>query len=188
MGSGRYGLETLRDKFEGKDRYRVRLIYDVWKEPGKPERTQVRTPYMDIEEAVSRYGNFIYTSGYTEGWCDDGRTKLSIWAIADESHATDPGLKKFSFKDVTADNYGGGCHMFYGHLDDETWFYTTDSWDYSYITGRDLSDRIYADDFETACDTEAIRVFEGEDHWEFRKQMLEYITAHGHPEFENYDA
>ena len=87
MGSGKYGLETLRDKFEGSEKYRVSLIYDVWKEKGKPERTQVQTKYLDIEDVVKEFGDFIYEGWYTEGWFDDGRIKASLWAIADASHS-----------------------------------------------------------------------------------------------------
>lgn len=92
MGSGKYGLETLRDRFGTAHQSRVMLIYDVWKEKGKTERTQVRTPYMNIEDIVKEFGDFIYGGWYTEGWFDDGRIKASLWAIPDDEHSIDPVL------------------------------------------------------------------------------------------------
>ena len=91
MGTGKYGLDTIRDKFADTDKYKVMLIFDVWKEEGKPARTQVRLPYMNIEDVVEKYGDFIYDCWYTEGF-ENGRTVASLWAMADEKHAVDPWL------------------------------------------------------------------------------------------------
>ena len=92
MGSGPYGLETLRDKFKDAHNSKVMLIYDVWKEKGGKERTQVRLPYMNIEEIVDKYGDFIYDGWYTEGWTEDGKWKASLWAMADKEHRVDAEL------------------------------------------------------------------------------------------------
>ena len=85
-------MKTLKEMFAGSNNYVVTLIFDVWKEKGSTERTQVRLPYMPIEEVVKKYGNFEYHSWYTEGWTDDGRWKASLWAWADKEHSVDPYL------------------------------------------------------------------------------------------------
>ena len=82
---------TIREVFKGENTQRVRVIYDVWKEHESPARTQVRTDYMDIEEAVDKYGDFIYWSWYTEGFSNE-RTVASMWAFADKAHRVDPEL------------------------------------------------------------------------------------------------
>ena len=109
MGSGPYGLETLRDKFDGHKDSKVMLIFDVWKAEGSTDRTQVRLPYMNIEDVVEKYGDFVYDGWYTEGWVEDpqggaevtdiltgekvkGRHKASLWAMADKEHSVDPDL------------------------------------------------------------------------------------------------
>lgn len=93
MGSGPYGLETLRDKFDGDNKSKVMLIFDVWKAEGSTDRTQVRLPYMNIEDVVEKYGNFVYDCWYTEGWEKETcRTVASLWAIADKEHSIDPDL------------------------------------------------------------------------------------------------
>ena len=96
-------------------------------------------------------------------------------------------LKKYNFANVTIKRYGGGCHMFYGNLDNGNWFYITDSWDYSFITKEDLSEYMYDDCFYEKCVANSVMDLDDEDHWEFRKQMLDFIVYHGHPEFEGYD-
>ena len=89
MGSGPYGLDTLKDKFADAHDSVVMLIFDVWKENGSS--TQVRLPYMNIEEVVEKYGDFVYSGWYTERWID-GRYKASLWAIADSERRVDPWL------------------------------------------------------------------------------------------------
>lgn len=91
MGTGKYGLDTIRDKFAGDHHSTVTLIFDVWKEEGKPTRAQVRLPYMKIEDVVEQYGDFFYECWYTEEF-ENGRTVASLWAIPDEKHAVDPWL------------------------------------------------------------------------------------------------
>jgi hypothetical protein len=83
-------MKTLRETYAGYNNIVVRLIYDVWKEEGSTARTQVRLPYMPIEEVVEKYGDFIYDGWYTEGWTEDGRWKASLWAIADKKRRIDP--------------------------------------------------------------------------------------------------
>lgn len=109
MGSGPYGLETLRDKFDGHKDSKVMLIFDVWKAEGSTDRTQVRLPYMNIEDVVEKYGDFVYDGWYTEGSVEDstgdvefkdmiteeiikGRYIGSLWAMADEKRRVDPDL------------------------------------------------------------------------------------------------
>lgn len=79
-------MKTLREEFANANNSVVMLIFDVWKEKGSTERTQVRLPYMPIEEVVEKYGSFIYDGWYTEGWTKYGRWKASLWAMADEQH------------------------------------------------------------------------------------------------------
>lgn len=86
-------MKTLREEFGGASKSRVMLIYDVWRTKGGTERVQVRTDYMDIEEVVSQYGDFIYDGWYTEGWFpEDGRTKASLWACATGERRVNPVL------------------------------------------------------------------------------------------------
>lgn len=86
-------MKTLREEFKDTKKYKVMLIFDVWKESGKPDRTQVRLPYMNIEDVVERYGDFTYSGWYTEGWDKEtGRVVASLWALADEKHRVDPNL------------------------------------------------------------------------------------------------
>ena len=86
-------METLREKFAGVHKSKVRLIYDVWKEKGSVEREQIQLPYMNIEEVIDRYGDFIYHCWYTDGWeKETGRTLASLWAFADDKHRVDPVL------------------------------------------------------------------------------------------------
>ena len=87
-GSGPYGLETIRDLFADAHDSVVMLIFDVWKEKDSKERTQVRLPYMKIEEVVDKYGDFVYSGWYTEGWINN-RYKASMWASADAEHRVD---------------------------------------------------------------------------------------------------
>ena len=86
-------MKTLREAYADAHNSVVMLIFDVWKEKGSTERTQVRLPYMPIEEVVEKYGDF-YNTGvwYTEGWTEDGRWKASLWAMADEERRVDPWL------------------------------------------------------------------------------------------------
>lgn len=83
-------MKMLREAFADAHDSVVMLIFDVWKEKGSTERTQVRLPYMPIEEVVEKYGDFYYTGWYTEGWTEDGRWKASLWAMADEERRVDP--------------------------------------------------------------------------------------------------
>lgn len=88
-------METLKEKFGGSDKCKVMLIFDVWKDndKGNTDRTQVRLPYINIEEVVEKYGDFIYSGWYTEGWePETGRTVASLWAYADDKHRIDPDL------------------------------------------------------------------------------------------------
>lgn len=88
-------MKTLREAFTDAHNSVVMLIFDVWKEKGSTERTQVRLPYMPIEEVVEKYGDFYYTGvWYTEGWTAAGRWKASLWAMADEERSVDPWLYK----------------------------------------------------------------------------------------------
>lgn len=82
-------MPTLKDKFADAHDSVVMLIFDVWKEEGKPDKTQVRLPYMKIEDVVEKYGNFVYSGWYTEGWTD-GRYKASLWTLADTERRVDP--------------------------------------------------------------------------------------------------
>ena len=83
-------MKTLRELYAGCNNTVVMLIFDVWKEKGSTERTQVRLPYMPIEEIVEKYGDFYYTGWYTEGWTEDDKWKASLWAMADETRRIDP--------------------------------------------------------------------------------------------------
>ena len=83
-------MKTLRETYAGCNNTVVMLIFDVQKEKGSTERTQVRLPYMPIEEIVEKYGDFYYTGWYTEGWTEDGKWKASLWAMADETRRIDP--------------------------------------------------------------------------------------------------
>lgn len=85
-------MKTLKEAFSNANNSRVMLIFDVWKEKGSTKRTQVRLPYMNIEDVVEKYGDFWYECWYTEGWTEDGRWKASLWAGADEKHRVDPWL------------------------------------------------------------------------------------------------
>lgn len=85
-------MKTLRETYAGCNNTVVMLIFDVWKEKGSTERTQVRLPYMPIEEIVEKYGDFYYTGWYTEGWTEDGKWKASLWAMADKEHRVDAEL------------------------------------------------------------------------------------------------
>lgn len=88
-------METLREKFAGDHNSYVMLIFDVWKDSEHTDRTQVRLPYMNIEDVVKKYGDFIYSGWYTEGWTEDGRWKASLWAMtADEKRSVDSWLYK----------------------------------------------------------------------------------------------
>lgn len=88
-------METLKEKFGGSNKYKVMLIFDVWKEKGNTDRTQVRLPYMNIEEIVEKYGTFLYEGWYTEGWENEtDRIVASLWAYADDKHRIDPDLYK----------------------------------------------------------------------------------------------
>ena len=87
-------MKTLREAFADAHNSVVMLIFDVWKEKGSTERTQVRLPYMPIEEVVEKYGDFYYTGWYTEGRTAAGRWKASLWAIADEERRVDPWLSE----------------------------------------------------------------------------------------------
>ena len=86
MGSGPYGLETVKDKFKGCNDSVVRVIYDAWEKPGSTNKTQIRTDYMPIEDAVKEYGDCVYSGWYTDGWTKDGRWKASMWISADKKH------------------------------------------------------------------------------------------------------
>lgn len=96
-------------------------------------------------------------------------------------------MKKYNFANVTIEKYAGGCHMFFGNLDNGNWFYICDSWDYSFITKRNLSEYIYDDKFYEMCCADAVMELDEEDHWDFKQQMLDYIVEHGYPEFKGYD-
>ena len=86
-------MERLKEKFSGSNKCKVMLIFDVWKEKGTTCRTQVRLPYMNIEEVIEKYGDFIYSGWYTEGWePETGRIIASLWAYADDKHRIDPDL------------------------------------------------------------------------------------------------
>lgn len=86
-------MKTLKEEFGDSNKYKVMLIFDVWKEKGSTDRTQVRLPYMNIEEIIEKYGNFIYCGWYTEGWENEtGRIVASLWAYADDKHRVDPNL------------------------------------------------------------------------------------------------
>ena len=91
MGTGKYGLDTIRDKFAGTDKYKVMLIFDVRKDEYTLARTWVRLPYMNIEDVVEKYGDFVFEWWHTEGF-ENGRTVASLWAMADDKHAVDPWL------------------------------------------------------------------------------------------------
>lgn len=84
---------TIREVLDGKHNSKVMLIFDVWKEKGSIDRTQVRLPYMNIEDVVWKYGDFDYVAWYTEGFdAETGRTIASLWAFADEERIVDPDL------------------------------------------------------------------------------------------------
>jgi hypothetical protein len=85
-------MTTLKEKFVNDHNTVVMLIFDVWKEKGSTERTQVRLPYMPIEEVVEKYGDFYYEGWYTEGWTEDGKWRASLWAWASDGHRVDPDL------------------------------------------------------------------------------------------------
>ena len=51
-------MERLKEKFSGSNKCKVMLIFNVWKEKGSTCRTQVRLPYMNIEEVIEKYGDF----------------------------------------------------------------------------------------------------------------------------------
>ena len=91
MGSGPYGLNTVRDEFADANDSVVMVIYDLWREKGAKDKTQVRTDYMMIEDVVKEFGDCIYQGWYTEGW-EDERLKASMWIMADEKHRVDPVL------------------------------------------------------------------------------------------------
>lgn len=85
-------MKTLRELYENDHNHVVTLIFDVWKEEGSTEHTQVRLPYMPIEEVVEKYGDFYHDGWYTEGWTEDGRWKASLWAVANADYRVDPWL------------------------------------------------------------------------------------------------
>ncbi len=93
---------------------------------------------------------------------------------------------KYVFSTVIAKRYGGNCHMFYGTLNNGNWFYVTDSWDYCFITRKDLSDYIYDDAFEQHCMDNLVEELNGNKDEEFRKQMIEWLVAHQNEEFSEY--
>lgn len=69
-------METLREKFAGDHDSYVMLIFDVWKDSEHTDRTQVRLPYMNIEDVVKKYGDFIYSGWYTERWTDEEKAEF----------------------------------------------------------------------------------------------------------------
>ena len=86
-------MERLKEKFSGNNKYKVMLIFNVWKEKGSTDITQVRLPYMNIEEVIEKYGDFIYSGWYTEGWePETGRIIAALWAYADDKHRIDSDL------------------------------------------------------------------------------------------------
>ena len=86
-------MKTLKEIFGASNKYKVMLIFDVWKENEGTDRTQVRLPYMNIEDVIEKYGNFVYWGWYTEGWENEtGRIVASLWAYADDKHRIDPDL------------------------------------------------------------------------------------------------
>ena len=86
-------MVSLKEKFAGCNNSKVMLIFNVWKEKGSTKYTQVRLPYMNIEEVVEKYGDFGYDGWYTEGWeTETGRTVASLWAYADDKHRVDSDL------------------------------------------------------------------------------------------------
>lgn len=72
--------ETIRDRFGESNGYRVQVIFDVWEKRGSKNRRQLRTKYMDIEDVVQKYGDFIYGGWHIEGWWKDGKVKAILWA------------------------------------------------------------------------------------------------------------
>lgn len=85
--------DKVRDHFKDAHDSIVMVIYDVWDMPGSRNRAQVRTEYMDIEDAVKEFGDCIFTGWYTEKWnATRQRWIATMWIGADEKHRIDPVL------------------------------------------------------------------------------------------------
>lgn len=82
----------------------------------------------------------------------------------------------------------GGCHVYYGRLNNGNWFLTSDSYDwYGYELTENLIDCIWEEDLETKrFKGKGIRVIEGDEYDKFHEEMMKWLIDNGHSEFINY--
>ena len=81
--------QTLKEIAEKYPDVTFNLIYDVWKEPGSTERTQVHVKGLSAKALAEKYGDFTYDGWYTTGVSPDS---ADVWATATDSRAYDKSL------------------------------------------------------------------------------------------------
>lgn len=80
----------------------------------------------------------------------------------------------------------GGCHMYYGTVDNGNWFFVTDAWDYGYITSSSPQNIMWDDDFEEEVNEIKVSELLDDDFYEFWEDMMDWLVNNGYKEFENY--
>ena len=57
------------------------IHYDEWKEPNSTERTQRHIQNVRLDEALKKYGDWIYENAYTTKRSKD-ITRIDVWLMA----------------------------------------------------------------------------------------------------------
>lgn len=57
------------------------IHYDEWKEPNSTERTQRHIQNVRLDEALKKYGDWIYENAYTTERSKD-ITRIDVWLMA----------------------------------------------------------------------------------------------------------
>ena len=83
MGSGKWGLDTVKDvlgvgKHEG---WVVDIFYDVWDAPDSTHREQHKLWDVNLEGFIAKYGDWIY-----EAWYTDGMKRADMWVMAQDGY------------------------------------------------------------------------------------------------------
>ena len=73
--------KTLKEILSNEDNVsEVMIIWDMWDKPGSTNREQHNSGYIKKEDAIKKYGDFIYGHWYTSGYSEFGGFKADIWA------------------------------------------------------------------------------------------------------------
>lgn len=74
---------SLRQHFQDKKPYIVRLIYDQWEGPESTEREQIKVGPCPVEDLLAEYGDFKFDGAYTTGFHpESGVPIVDVWATA----------------------------------------------------------------------------------------------------------